>query len=69
MFAKIDVNGEDAAPLYEFLKNAAPNDDGSGDIAWNFTKFLVDGSGKVVRRFPPKVTPEEIEPEVKELLG
>ena len=46
------------------LKEAKP-----GDIGWNFTKFLVDGAGNVVERFEPQVTPEEIEPRVKELLG
>ena len=64
MFAKIDVNGDGAAKLYEVLKAAQP-----GDIAWNFTKFLVDGSGNVVERFDPKVTPEEIEPKIQSLLG
>lgn len=64
MFAKVDVNGDGACELYQFLKAAQP-----GDIGWNFTKFLVDGDGKVVARFEPQVTPEEIEPKVKELLG
>jgi glutathione peroxidase len=64
MFAKIEVNGDGACDLYQMLKEAKP-----GDIAWNFTKFLVDGAGNVVERFEPKTTPEEIEPRVKELLG
>jgi glutathione peroxidase len=64
MFAKIEVNGDGTCDLYKLLKEAKP-----GDIAWNFTKFLVDGSGNVVERFEPQVTPEEIEPRVKELLG
>jgi glutathione peroxidase len=64
MFAKIEVNGDGAAELYEVLKAAQP-----GDIAWNFTKFLVDGSGNVVERFDPQVTPEEIEPKIQALLG
>ena len=68
MFSKIEVNGDDAAPLYKFLTEAAPNEDGSTKIPWNFTKFLVDRSGKVVKRFATKVTPEEIAPEVKALL-
>ena len=63
MFAKIDVNGDDACELYSVLKRAQP-----GDIAWNFTKFLVNGAGEVVERFEPKVTPEEIEPRIRELL-
>ena len=64
MFAKIDVNGDGAAPLYTLLKETHP-----GDITWNFTKFLVDGEGNVVERFEPKTTPEEIEPRIRELLG
>lgn len=64
MFAKVEVNGDDTCELYQFLKAAQP-----GDIGWNFTKFLVDGAGNVVERFEPQVTPEEIEPRVKELLG
>lgn len=60
MFAKLDVNGPTASPLYEFLKNAAKNDDGTTDITWNFTKFLVDGDGDVIKRYAPKVTPEAI---------
>jgi glutathione peroxidase len=64
MFSKIEVNGDGACALYELLKTAHP-----GDIAWNFTKFLVDGEGNVVERFEPKVTPEEIEPRVQELIG
>ena len=64
MFAKIEVNGDGTCELYQLLKEAKP-----GDIGWNFTKFLVDGAGNVVERFEPQVTPEEIEPRVKELLG
>ena len=64
MFAKIEVNGDGTCELYRHLKAAQP-----GDIAWNFTKFLVDGAGNVVDRFEPKVTPEEIEPKIRALLG
>lgn len=64
LFSKIEVNGTGACDLYEFLKKGKP-----GDIAWNFTKFLVDGQGKVVDRFEPKTTPEEIEARIAELLG
>jgi len=63
MFSKIEVNGPGTCALYEFLKAAKP-----GDIAWNFTKFLVDGDGNVVARFEPKVSPEEMEPEIRALL-
>ena len=63
MFSKIEVNGGGAAPLYQWLKSEKPGPDGP-DISWNFTKFLVDGDGKVVERFEPGVTPEEIEPKL-----
>jgi glutathione peroxidase len=68
MFAKIEVNGDNAAPLYGFLENAAPEANGSTDIPWNFTKFLVDREGKVLERFGTRVTPEEIGPKLKGLL-
>ena len=60
MFAKVEVNGDGACDLYQFLKTEQPGDDGNTDIPWNFTKFLVDRSGAVVKRFGPQVTPEEI---------
>ncbi len=60
LFAKIEVNGDGACDLYAILKAAQPNDDGSTDIPWNFTKFLVNAKGEVVKRFSPKTTPEEI---------
>jgi len=68
-FAKIDVNGKDADPLYKWLKEQKKGILGSKSIKWNFTKFLIDRNGKVVRRFSPSDTPEEIEPAIKELLG
>lgn len=64
MFAKIDVNGPGAAPLYDFLRNASSTKEGSEDIAWNFVKFLVDSRGNVVRRYATGVTPAEIEPDL-----
>lgn len=60
MFSKIDVNGDTACELYRFLKEQKPQESGQGDIAWNFTKFIVDRSGSVVERFEPPVTPDEI---------
>jgi len=60
MFAKIEVNGDGACDLYEFLKAGNPTPDGKEDIAWNFTKFLVGRDGRVLARFEPQVTPEEI---------
>jgi len=69
MFSKIEVNGPGACELYQFLKDQQPGDDGNPDIKWNFTKFLVDRSGAVVRRFEPKVTPEEIADVLPDYLG
>ena len=69
MFSKIEVNGDGACELYRLLKAGHPDEDGNEDIAWNFTKFLVDGSGAVVARFGPATTPEEIEPHLAEHLG
>ncbi|NKB80291.1 MAG: glutathione peroxidase [Nitrospirales bacterium] len=68
MFAKIDVNGPHAHPLYQYLKNAAPGLLGSEAIKWNFTKFLVDKSGKVYERFAPTTKPEAIAPAIQALL-
>lgn len=58
MFAKISVKGDDQHPLYNFLTNKATDPQFAGDISWNFNKFLVDRSGKVVARFSSKDTPE-----------
>ncbi len=60
MFEKVDVNGDGACDLYKMLKAANVGEEGTADIAWNFAKFLVDGDGKVVARFGPRTTPEEI---------
>lgn len=68
MFSKIDVNGDDAAPLYAYLKHEAPGLLGTEAIKWNFTKFLIDRSGKVVHRYAPNTTPEEIEKDILALL-
>src|SRR5690606_6789101 len=53
LFAKIDVNGKDAHPLYQYLKNEQPGLLGSKRIKWNFTKFIVDRTGKIVKRYAP----------------
>jgi glutathione peroxidase len=58
MFHKIDVNGDGATPLYQWLKAEAPGE--GGDITWNFEKFLVDADGNVVERFSPPTTPEQL---------
>ena len=68
LFAKIDVNGENTHPLYVFLKQNAKGLLGSEAIKWNFTKFLVNKEGKVVKRYAPATKPEEIESDIKELL-
>ena len=68
LFAKISVNGEDTHPLYARLKKAAPGVLGSQAIKWNFTKFLVDRSGKVVARYAPQRTPESIASDIEALL-
>jgi len=68
MFAKIDVNGENAHPLYQYLKHEKPGLLGSERIKWNFTKFLVDRAGKVVARFAPMTKPETIEGPVAALF-
>lgn len=67
-FAKIEVNGENAAPLYKWLKKQKSGFLGTQSIKWNFTKFLIDREGKVVKRFSPSDTQKEIEPAVLELL-
>jgi glutathione peroxidase len=68
MFAKIDVNGEKTHPLYRVLKREAPGLLGSEAIKWNFTKFLVDRAGKVVKRYAPTDTPRALESDIEALL-
>lgn len=68
MFAKIDVNGEAAHPLYKHLKQSARGLLGSEGIKWNFTKFLVDRDGNVVERFAPATAPDAIAKDIEALL-
>jgi glutathione peroxidase len=68
LFAKVDVNGSAAAPLYRYLKKEKPGLLGSEAIKWNFTKFLVDRKGNVVERYAPNVEPETIAGDVEKLL-
>lgn len=68
MFAKIDVNGQDTHPLYRYLKENSSGLFGTDIIKWNFTKFLVDRDGKVIRRYSPSTEPSEIEKDIKNLL-
>jgi glutathione peroxidase len=69
MFAKIDVNGDAAHPLFQYLKKAAPGILGSEKIKWNFTKFLVGRDGVVIDRFAPATAPERIEQAIINALG
>jgi glutathione peroxidase len=68
MFAKIEVNGAGAHPLYEHLKSSAPGVLGTEGIKWNFTKFLVDREGRVVRRYAPTDKPESLAADIEKLL-
>ena len=68
LLGKIDVNGPQAAPIYRHLKGEAPGLLGSEAIKWNFTKFLVDRSSKVVKRYAPQTKPEDIERDIEALL-
>ncbi|ANB57152.1 glutathione peroxidase family protein [Anoxybacillus sp. B7M1] len=68
MFAKVDVNGEYAHPLFDYLTKKAPGVFGTKAIKWNFTKFLVDRDGTVIERFAPKTRPAELKQEIEKLL-
>ncbi|MFN7684614.1 MAG: glutathione peroxidase [Oligoflexia bacterium] len=68
MYAKVEVNGDSAHPLYAFLKKQGKGILGTEAIKWNFTKFLVDKQGTVVERFAPQTTPSSLEKEVEKLL-
>ncbi|HLH13039.1 MAG TPA: glutathione peroxidase [Methylovirgula sp.] len=68
MFAKIEVNGANAHPLFRLLKDAQKGLVGTREIKWNFTKFLVDRQGRVAARFAPMTRPLSIEPEIERLL-
>ena len=68
MFAKVEVNGDDAAELYKWLKSALPDEEGKEDIGWNFAKFFISKDGRAAKRFHPKVTPEDIAAQLPELL-
>ena len=68
MFDKIDVNGSNASPLFKYLKHESPGIMGTEAVKWNFTKFLVNSDGKVVKRFAPKDGESEIESELQKIL-
>jgi len=61
MFSKIDVNGEEAAPIYKYLTGKDAQPAGKGDISWNFEKFLIDREGNLIHRFAPRTKPSDVE--------
>jgi glutathione peroxidase len=69
LFAKIDVNGDDAHPLFEHLKTKAPGVLGSEAVKWNFTKFLVKKDGTVFKRYAPQTEPKEMMADIEKLLA
>jgi len=69
MFAKVEVNGDAADPLFKYLKKEAPGLLGTEKIKWNFTKFLIDADGNVVKRYAPKDTPQAIAGDIEALLA
>jgi glutathione peroxidase len=68
LMAKVDVNGDDASPLFEWMKSEAKGLMGSTSIKWNFTKFLIDREGNVVKRYGPQDTPASIAKDIAKLL-
>ena len=68
VFEKIEVNGANRAQLYEWLTNSKQTEDGSQDISWNFTKFLVNRSGHVESRYEPQIQPKELGTAIEQLL-
>ena len=69
MFSKVDVNGDNAHPLYDYLKKQSPGILGSKGIKWNFTKFLVGKDGQVIKRFASTAKPKDIAKDIKALLA
>jgi glutathione peroxidase len=69
LFEKVDVNGGNAHPLFQYLVKAAPGIFGTEGIKWNFTKFLVDGSGKVIKRYGSNAEPKDIDQDIAALLS
>jgi glutathione peroxidase len=68
LFSKIDVNGPKAHPVYEFLKGAKPGLLGMKRIKWNFTKFLIDRTGRPIKRYSPQTAPSKIEKDIEAAL-
>jgi len=69
MFSKVDVNGDNAHPIYKFLTQSQPGILGTESIKWNFTKFLVDSQGQPIKRYASAITPESIESDIQGLLA
>ena len=69
MFAKVEVNGADAHPLYQYLTSQKSGLLGFEAIKWNFSKFLVDQQGRVIDRYAPTTKPDAIKPEIEKLLS
>lgn len=69
VMGKVDVNGDQAEPVYDFLKASAPGILGTEAIKWNFTKFLVGKDGKVIQRYAPQTKPEEIGADIEKALA
>lgn len=68
IFDKINVNGSSASPLFKHLKNEAKGVMGSEAIKWNFTKFLIDNNGRVIKRYSPQTTPDKINKDLSKIL-
>ena len=68
IFDKINVNGSSASPLFKHLKNEAKGVMGSEAIKWNFTKFLIDNNGTVIKRYSPQTTPDKIDKDLSKIL-
>lgn len=68
LMEKIEVNGPNSHPLFNFLKEHAPGIFGTKGIKWNFTKFLVNRDGTIIKRYSPKTKPEEITADIKQML-
>ena len=68
IFDKVNVNGSSASPLFKYLKNEAKGVMGSEAIKWNFTKFLIDNNGSVIKRYSPQTTPDKIDQDLSKIL-
>ena len=68
MFSKIDVNGYNTIPLYNYLKKESKGVFGTQNIKWNFTKFLISKNGKVINRYAPIINPKDIQNDIIKLL-